>query len=264
MALRRFSDNPAATLPLDGTETIPALQAGVDVQVTVSDILDAASGAVTSVNGATGAVVLALDDLDDVDAATPSDGDVLAWNDAAGAWEPAAGGGGAVSSVNGQTGVVQIDAEDVPYSNTTSGLAATDVQGAIDELAATPPGPAAWGAITGTLSDQTDLQAALDTKAGNAYTIVTEPSAFTADPGTHDGLSRLILAAGDVTFDDAEPYTAGMVFNIRATAAIELLEDGVTLTPPAGGTLELDANMAVQVVMTGATTGIVIGQTVAA
>ena len=94
MALRRFSDNPAATLPLDGTETIPALQAGVDVQVTVSDIVDAASGAVTSVNGATGAVVLALDDLDDVDAAAPSDGDVLTWNDTAGAWEPAAGGGG--------------------------------------------------------------------------------------------------------------------------------------------------------------------------
>lgn len=175
MALRRFSDNPAATLPLDGTETIPALQAGVDVQVKVSDIVDAASGAVTSVNGATGAVVLALDDLDDVDAATPSDGDVLAWNDAAGAWEPAAGGGGAVSSVNGQTGVVQIDAEDVPYSNTTSGLAATDVQGAIDELAATPPGPAAWGAITGTLADQTDLQAALDAKA-SAVVDVSTPS----------------------------------------------------------------------------------------
>lgn len=96
------------------------------------------------------------------------------------------------------------------------------------------------------------------------YTIVTEASAFTADPGTHDDLTRLVLAGGDVTFDDAEPYTAGMVFNIRATAAVELLEDGVTLTPPAGGTLDLDADMAVQVVMTGASTGIVIGQTVAA
>lgn len=98
----------------------------------------------------------------------------------------------------------------------------------------------------------------------NSYTIVTEPSAYTADPGTHDGLTTLVLAAGDVTFAAAEPYTAGMVFNLRATAAIELLEDSVTLTPPAGGTLELDAGMAVQVVMTGATTGVVIGQTVAA
>lgn len=94
MALRRFSDNPAATLPLDGTEVVPALQAGSDVQVTVQDIIDSASGAVTSVNGVTGAVVLALDDIDDVDAAAPSDGDVLTWVAANSAWEPAAGGGG--------------------------------------------------------------------------------------------------------------------------------------------------------------------------
>lgn len=94
MALRRFSDNPAATTPLIGDEIIPALQGGVDVQITVDDIIGSASGAVTSVNGATGAVTLALDDLDDVDAATPANGDVLTWNDSAGAWEPAAGGGG--------------------------------------------------------------------------------------------------------------------------------------------------------------------------
>lgn len=96
-----------------------------------------------------------------------------------------------------------------------------------------------------------------------AYTIVTEASPFTADPGTHDGLTRYVRAAGDVTFDNAEPYTAGMVFNIRATASIELVEDGVTLTPPAGGTLELSSGMAVQVVMTSAAAGDVIGQTVA-
>lgn len=94
--------------------------------------------------------------------------------------------------------------------------------------------------------------------------IITEASAFTADPGTHNGLTRYIRAGGDVTFDSAEPYAAGMVFNIRATAAIELVEDGVTLTPPAGGTLDLSAGMAVQVVMTSATTADVIGQTVAA
>lgn len=124
-------------------------------------------------------------------------------------------------------------------------------------------GSADWGDIGGTLSDQSDLQAALNAKAGNAYSIVTEGSAFTADPGTHDGLGRYVRAGGNVTFDDAEPYTAGMAFNIRATASIELVGDGVTLTPPAGGTLDLDAGMAVQVIMTGATAGDVIGQTVA-
>lgn len=66
-------------------------------------------------------------------------------------------------------------AADVTYDNVSSGLSATDVQGAIDELAATPPGPAAWGAITGTLADQTDLQAALDAKA-SAVVDVSTPS----------------------------------------------------------------------------------------
>lgn len=47
--------------------------------------------------------------------------------------------GGAVDSVNGQTGVVQIDAADVPYDNTASGLVATNVQTAIDEVAGGSP-----------------------------------------------------------------------------------------------------------------------------
>ncbi|AZI37078.1 hypothetical protein NT2_01_04630 [Caenibius tardaugens NBRC 16725] len=37
-----------------------------------------------------GSGALALDDLTDVDAAAPTDGDVLTWNNTAGAWEPAA------------------------------------------------------------------------------------------------------------------------------------------------------------------------------
>lgn len=97
-----------------------------------------------------------------------------------------------------------------------------------------------------------------------AYTIVTEASAFTAQPGTHDGLLTLNLAGGDVTFSDSEAYAEGMAFNIRATSAIDLIEDSVTLTPPAGGTLGMSSGMAVQVVFTGATTAVVIGQTVSA
>lgn len=95
-------------------------------------------------------------------------------------------------------------------------------------------------------------------------TIVTEASAFTATPATHAGLSRYIRAGGNVTFDDGEGYLAGQVFNIRATAPLELVEDGVTLSPTAGGTLELDAGMAVTVIMTSPTTADVIGLTVAA
>lgn len=47
-------------------------------------------GAVDSVNGQTGAVSLALEDLDDVDASAPTDGYALTWNNSAGKWEPTA------------------------------------------------------------------------------------------------------------------------------------------------------------------------------
>lgn len=56
-------------------------------------------------------------------------------------WIPFAGGpGGDVISVNGFTGVVTLVAVNIPYDNTVSGLSATDVQGAIDELAAASGG----------------------------------------------------------------------------------------------------------------------------
>lgn len=51
-------------------------------------------GGVVSVNGQTGTVSLALEDLDDVDAAAPTDGYALTWNNSAGKWEPAAPSGG--------------------------------------------------------------------------------------------------------------------------------------------------------------------------
>lgn len=144
MALRRFSDNPAATTPLSGTEVIPGLQGGADVQMTAQDIADLAPSASTTVS------------------------------------------------------------------------------------------------------------------------IITEASPFTADPATHAGTARYIRAGGDVTFNSTESYAAGEAYNIRATASITLVGTGVTLTPPSGGTLDLDAAMTVTVIMTSSTAGDVMGQTVPA
>lgn len=123
----------------------------------------------------------------------------------------------------------------------------------------TVPAAATWGAITGSIDDQSDLVAAMD-----AVDIVTEATASTMEPDVHSGRRRYVRAGGDVTFDSAEGYAAGQVFNIRATSEIVLLEDGVTLTPPSGGSLVLDADMAVTVIMTSGIAGDVIGQTVAA
>ena len=124
-------------------------------------------------------------------------------------------------------------------------------------------GSSVWGDITGTLADQTDLQAALDSKIGATVSIVTEASGATMTVATHSGTNRYVRAGGNITFNSAQSYSAGQVFNIRATAAIELIGTGVTLTPPFGGSLDLEDDMAVTVVMTSSTAADVIGQTVA-
>lgn len=58
-------------------------------------VVGGGGGAVSSVNGQTGSVLLALDDLDDVNASAPSDGQVLTWDSGAGEWvaETPTGGG---------------------------------------------------------------------------------------------------------------------------------------------------------------------------
>lgn len=96
----------------------------------------------------------------------------------------------------------------------------------------------------------------------NSVSIITEASTSTMNPATHSGRNKYTRAADDVTFNASEGYAAGDVYNIRATAALTLIETGVTLTPPSGGTLDLVADMAVSVIMTSSTAGDVIGQTV--
>ena len=59
MALKRISDYTDATLPLAGTEMLEVETAGGDARkVTAQDIADLAGSSVSSVNGASGAVVL--------------------------------------------------------------------------------------------------------------------------------------------------------------------------------------------------------------
>lgn len=115
--------------------------------------------------------------------------------------------------------------------------------------------------------DDTDPQNPVVSASGAGFdnlSLITEATAFTATPATHDGRSRLTLAGGDVTFNSAEAYASGQVYNIYATGTIEIVVSGVTLTDVSGGTKDMDAGMAVSIVMTGATTGVIIGYTVAA
>lgn len=78
----------------------------------------------TSVGQALQGIPDELSDLDDVVITSPTNNQVLKYNSTTDKWENAneSGGGGAS------------DADDVSYDNTTSGLTATNVQDAIDEL----------------------------------------------------------------------------------------------------------------------------------
>ncbi|MEJ8846370.1 DUF2793 domain-containing protein [Variovorax rhizosphaerae] len=144
-----------------------------------------------------------------------------------GAWTSVAGGAAA---------------EDVSYDNATSGLSATDVQGAIDEIAAAGVGAPPIVTASGTSLD------ADDTNAGN-YTRFTNASAKT------------------YTFDDAETFTAGDEYHGRNVGAgdLTLTEGGsFTLNPPAGGTLVVPQGGTFTVKIVAPDEADVIGVTVAA
>jgi len=241
-----FPTNPAASA-LDGTEIVPLTQGGTDKRTTVQGIADAnegksadiASAATTDLSTATAAFVHVTGTTTITGLGTVQEGTrrIVVFD-------------GALTLTHNGTSLILPTGANIA-------TAAGDVATFVSE------GAGNWRCVGYTKADGTPL-AGGGAPASDDLTIVTEASAFTAVPATHSGRSKLILAGGDVTIDDAETYAAGNVFNIRATAALDLVEDGVTLTPPAGGTLSLDADMSVTVAMTGATTGVVIGQTVAA
>lgn len=68
----------------------------------IQDQINIVSGGVASVNGQTGVVVLALDDLTDVNAPSPTSGQFLQWNGSE--WVPSTVAPGGVTSVNGDIG----------------------------------------------------------------------------------------------------------------------------------------------------------------
>lgn len=152
-----------------------------------------------------------VDDLLDAKLSdAPSDGSTYGRNNAA--WAVISGGGLSISTLsNAATSTL---AAGVP----TAGQALT--YDGTDLIWATVSGSAAWGAITGTLSTQTDLQSELDLKAPLSAPSFT--SGITSDGGltvlgpsgnptfTYSGLD-LGGASGGITFADA---------TVQSTAAI--------------------------------------------
>lgn len=79
------------------------------------------SETVSSVNGATGVVVLELDDVDDVDVATPVDGEVLTWVNANSAWESQPSVGGLPNIVSKNANYIATTDDDIVLVDASSG-----------------------------------------------------------------------------------------------------------------------------------------------
>lgn len=128
---------------------------------------------------------------------------------------------GKVKTVNSiqpdSNGDVDLDASDIPYTNTTSGLTATDIQDAIDELSSRPSS-SSWGSITGTLANQTDLQTELNSLQADIDSKGTVKSVNNVTPDAQGNVDIVALpsggtqgqylikqsaATGDASWDDA-------------------------------------------------------------
>jgi hypothetical protein len=128
---------------------------------TIDAALDSLDTRVTTLEDAPGGGASELDDLTDVDltSTAPSDGDVLVFDDVSSTWLPETPSATAgVDSFNTRTGAVtaatsDYDADQVDYDNASSGLTATDVQAAIDEVVAS--GDSGGGKVAQVVSTQT-------------------------------------------------------------------------------------------------------------
>ena len=144
----------------------------------------------------------------------------------------------AINEVNAKTITVSVSAEDVAYNNTVSGLTATDVQAAIDELAS--GGSGSWtlvGSQTGTnaisipaTAKEIYIEVAVDTNQTNPqyhtfYILAAELSAtaksyrngYYADASHNQGVFILV---SNTSVNISEAYSGGS--DKASTSAIKL------------------------------------------
>ena len=130
----------------------------------------ASTAPVTSVNGATGAVSLALADLNNVNSATPTDGQVLTWDNTNSYWKPAptGTGTGSVTSVDSGTGLTGGPITSSGTLNVDVGTTANKIV----QLDSSSRLPAVDGSLLTGLPagyDNADVDAHLNTTSASAY-----------------------------------------------------------------------------------------------
>jgi hypothetical protein len=86
-----------------------------------------------------------------------------------------------------------------------------DLEGRVNTLEGAPGGATAWGDLTGTLADQTDLQTALDSKAASSdVTTALAAKADAADVATLEG--RVTVVEGSSGFDWEGAYNGATAY----------------------------------------------------
>lgn len=130
-------------------------------------------------------------------------------------------------------------------------LATSTTTGVIITAAApvTPPG-AAWGTVTGTLSNQTDLQTALDAKLAQLATVQSYGGNRTLDASNAGAYVR-ITAAGTVTLPDSLATGFQCVIVNATTSDTVELDAATTLILPPGFDPEVQNRRAVTVIHIG-------------
>jgi hypothetical protein len=119
----------------------------------------------------------------------------------------------------------------ITYDNTSSGLTADDVQAAIDELAASGGGGGTWGSITGTLSAQTDLQAALDAKTSTTGGMLIQGGAkdLTTALTTSFSVDGILPAGYTITGWELLVYPSGsLTLDVRKGSSIAVTPTSIT------------------------------------
>lgn len=159
------------------------------------DIVTPANGEVLTYDSYTGLWVNSplsvgtLDGLSDVDIPSPADGEVLTYDSYTGLWVASApAGGGALDDLTDVDVPSPTDGQVLTYDSYTSLWVAADAAGG-----------AVWGSIAGTLSDQIDLNSAL-----NARLVAASNLSDVANAGTaRTNLGLVAGGAGDIWVEKA-------------------------------------------------------------